>query len=243
MSQSIQTKKKIIIALPGGGIKSSFQVGFLKVLLSSKRFNQLFEIIEINGVSGGAIVGAYACNGQLDDLEKIYLSIQNKDEILQQWYETPYVGYYMSLCYALVKKRGFYNKEKLLSTFLDPLKLDKKNKDIIGMEKYHCVAVSIEGRCHKYINGSNKDIKKYIAGSASLPFAFEPEEINGEHFCDGGIFELYPLGNDKTNIDVIDYDGVDNDKYYLIVDLQKYVMGEMGNQLNIVMMMIKLVPI
>lgn len=220
--------KKIVIALPGGGIKSAFQLGFLKILLSSPRFKQFFTIDEINGVSGGSIVGAYACTGQLKELEDIYTSIRTKDDILHQWSEIPCVGYYASMAYALISKRGFYRKDKMMDMFLNPLNLEGKSKGCVGMSKYNCVAVNLEQKAHKYINGTTPEIKKYITASASLPFVFEPEEINGEHYCDGGIFELYPLGSNQTNIDAEDYEGIDNDKYYLVIDLQKYALDKNG---------------
>jgi len=194
----------------------------------------MFEIDSVNGTSGGAIVGAFACSGQLGDLEAIYRNIKSKNDFLQPWYDIPLIGYYASLMYAVVRKKGFFCKDKIINTFISAFKPEIKRQGAIGMDKYNCVVVDIDANLHKYVNGTSKNIKRYIVGSASLPFAFEPEEIDGRYYCDGGIFELYPIGSNKTNIDVEDYKGLDTSKYYLIIDLQLYESDKKGEPVKYV---------
>lgn len=205
----IMNKIPIKIILPGGGVKCSYQVGFMDALLSNDDFFNKYEIVEINGSSGGAIVGSYAATGQIDKLKDIIIKYEKLSDIFEPWFfiqhinKLPVIHFIMkfiNLLMAITKKSllnpyKFYKSIDLLN---ENMLKGCNNSKIIGLDKFNCVVTNLTDQKIEYINGTNKLIKDYIKASSTLWMLCPPYKINNKEYMDGGLCELYPMGHDKT---------------------------------------------
>ena len=67
--------KTIHFILPGGGVRGSFQAGFLYELFTKHK--DAFEIYKIDGTSVGSINGIASLLGEFDVLKDTWLNIKN----------------------------------------------------------------------------------------------------------------------------------------------------------------------
>ena len=202
-------KTPIKIILPGGGVKCSYQVGFMDALLSNDDFFKKYEIVEINGSSGGAIVGSYAATGQIEKLKDIITKYEKLNDVFEPWFYVPYINNLpvihfitklINLFFAITKK-SLLNPYKLYESidFLnDNMLRGCHDSKIIGLDKFNCVVTNLTDQKIEYINGTSKLIKDYIKASSTLWMLCPPYEINNKEYMDGGLCELYPMGHDKT---------------------------------------------
>lgn len=214
-------KKKISLALQGGGSHGAFTWGVLDRLLADGRI----EIEGISGTSAGALNAtllAYglACGGA--DAARAKLS--------QFWQEIIEFGKYSFLKPSLLDKmlsRGnmdfspsflfFDYMSKLFSPYeFNPLNINPL-RDILSKmidfdvlhEKDVCklfiAATNVNsGRLHIF---KNNDVSLLsVMASACLPFLFQAVQINGEHYWDGGYIgnpPLFPLINETKTQDIL----------------------------------------
>jgi len=222
------TKIPIKIILPGGGVKCAYQVGFLDELLNSDDFFNKYDVIEINGSSGGAIVGSYAATGQIKYIEEIISKHNSIDDVFIPWFDIPYINKLHILHFIIkiinlfisVTKRSLFNPKKLYDSIdgldIDVLKEQTYNK-IIGLNKFNCVVTNLSDQKIEYINGSNIYIKDYIKASSTLWLLCPPYVLNSKEYMDGGLCELYPFGHDATLPNVM----YDDDDIIKLIDIDK----------------------
>jgi predicted acylesterase/phospholipase RssA len=198
-------KTPVKIILPGGGVKCAYQIGFLNALLNNDDFFNKYEVIEINGSSGGAIVGSYAATGELNVLHEIIVSYTKLYDVFKPWFNIPYVEKLpiirtlirMINLFICVTKKSLLNPYKLYESIdlLNSSITDSDiNKKIIGLDKFNCVVTNLTEQKIEYINGTNKLIKDYIKASSTLWMLCPPYVINNNEYMDGGLCELYPMG-------------------------------------------------
>jgi len=196
LDTDIQTKnkKKIHFILPGGGVKGSFQAGFLYHLF--KNYSNEFEIAGIDGTSVGSVNGFTIITAiKTDNLEKLketWTTIKSLNDLFGMWSENYIIGKLSSLYYGFYNK-GLFNNEKLksmLETNIKPF-LNELPKEIL--EKYYCVVVNTSNGQTEYINGTNPKIIEYIVASASPWVISNPQLIDNIYYTDGGISETYPI--------------------------------------------------
>ena len=181
--------KNINLILQGGGIKGLVYIGCLRYLEENN-----YNINYIAGSSVGAIIGCLvACGYDSYELEEIInnlpievlLKKNNKEDI--------------------IKKRGLYSLENL-EIYLENLLLKKGKRvfnDIKVGNNYKVIMITTSLKYRrifvlpydlKYLN-INPDqfpIAKAAVMSASIPFFYEPYNLNNHYFYDGGISDNYP---------------------------------------------------
>lgn len=214
-------KKSIHFILPSGGVKGSFQAGFLYCLYTY--FSEYFTTYQIDGCSAGTINGIITMKNPLKlkefwysikTLEDIFCPISNMGKLV--WL---YNGFY---------RRGFYDTY-LLNKRLDVFSNSTDN--YVSPEKFNCVVTNISKGTYQYINGTHDKICSYAIASASPWIMCPPIKIEEDYYTDGALLSSYPIDNiniSEADLKVIICDkthfqktGLDNDKnlIYFLSDL------------------------
>lgn len=181
------------LVLSGGGAKGAYQVGVLKHLLGERQ--ERYDII--SGTSVGALNGTYLAMYQhgdearsIADLEKLWLSIDSS-KIWRKWYW----GALGMLPLVLPKWLG--GKQSAFSTA--PLRelvarhLHEENVATSG-KKLRVNAVNLNtGDRRVWTESDTAQLKLAVLASSSFPMFFEPVEIDGHLFTDGGVREVSPI--------------------------------------------------
>lgn len=182
-------KKKIHFILPGGGVRGSFQAGFLYKLFTD--YGENFDIYKIDGTSVGAINGIATILNSTDLLKEIWLSIKNINDFFSKWSNNPIVGQLYNL-YAGFYNNGLYSNNRLIELLENNLSDNLKNIDKDILEKYSCVVTNIKDAKIEYINGTSENLFEYVTASASPWIISNPIKINDILYTDGGLLETYP---------------------------------------------------
>lgn len=118
--------KKIHFILPGGGVKGSFQGGFLYELNQSGK--DLFTIGRVDGTSVGALNGFAFTLGRLQDIYDIWFRISSIHDIFENWTELPYISS-ITCGYRLINNYGLYGTNNLRNLICDVEDKFKKDQD------------------------------------------------------------------------------------------------------------------
>lgn len=185
-------KKSIHFILPGGGVRGSFQAGFIYHL--KKNYNHLFEIYQIDGTSVGALNGLSLIVDDHEHIKNIWYSIENIEHIFNPWTFKPLWNKFKTIYQGFFKK-SLYQNDGLKSIIYD--NMTKINNTLLN--KYNCVVTNVYTGEYEYINGSDENIKDYIMASAS-PWIISPMiSINNYMYIDGGLLQTYPIQNIKNS--------------------------------------------
>jgi len=185
-------KKNIHFILPGGGVRGSFQAGFIYQL--RKKYSDYFNIYRIDGTSVGALNGLLILLNDPEDIKNIWFSIDNIENIFNPWGMKPILNH-LKMIY-----NGFFHKSIYQSDGLQKLvrsNLSKVNKD--SMKTYNCVVTNVYRGDYEYINGEHDNIDDFIIASASPWIISPPVATNNYLYIDGGLLQTYPIDNVKNS--------------------------------------------
>jgi len=201
--------KSIHFILPGGGVRGSFQAGFLYELFT--KYNNSFELYRVDGTSVGSINGIATITKEFEVLKNTWLSINNINDFFGNWSNTPVIGKLSNLYY------GFYNNGVYNNSILKN-KLEKNLQESLNKltdeerSKYSCTVTNVNEARIEYVSGTNPDIFSYVTASASPWIVSNPLEIDNCLYSDGGVLETYPTSNVKDSIaDIIIIVGFDQE--------------------------------
>lgn len=181
-------RKKIKVVLSGSGTRYPVHVGGLLRLAEEG-----YEITEICGTSGGAIVAAgvasgYKINEEMVQLVKQLLPAKNK-----------LIDFSL---FALIFKWGLVKGDKLEALFNDyAIKTFKESKIPL-----HIVTTNIERQTTRVFSTAtdpDMSVAKAVRASLAIPGVFTPVKIDGELYVDGGVTANYYLDIFGTGEDVI----------------------------------------
>ena len=190
-------KKKIHFILPSGGIKGSFQAGFIHRLLT--KYNNLFEIYQIDGSSCGALNGLSMCCNDPNIIIQTWKKIKKLDDIFPPASDVYFLKKKLAAFYS-INSLGFSNNTKIKKIIND----NKANIINNLLPKFNCCTVNIDTGEEEYINGSNDKIYDYTLASASPWILTPPIKINNNYYTDGALFNRDPIQNiDKSDADLI----------------------------------------
>lgn len=221
MTTAKQPKKKINLALQGGGAHGAFTWGVLDTLLADGR-------IEIDGISGtsagamNAVVTAFGLSQGGNDVAR--------EKLREFWELTSKAGQEGILKPTpLDKMFSLGNMDfspnylfcDFISKIFSPYELNPLNINplrdvlakVVDFEKLHqSLACKLFIAATNVGNGklrvfSNQDVTlDAILASACLPFLFQAVEIEGQHYWDGGYIgnpPLFPLINETASKDIL----------------------------------------
>ena len=165
-------------------LKAVFRLVFLYQLFS--KYQDHFTIERIDSTSVGALNGYTLCINKLEELKKMWYDLNDIDDIFEKGIKIPYIDTLYGT-YNTIFNFGFYNSYSIYNK----LKENYEESDLFS--KFHCVVCDIENNEHKYINGTDEKIIKYVVASASPWLVVPPQEIDGKFYLDGGLVETYPI--------------------------------------------------
>lgn len=163
-------RKKVGLALGGGGAKGLVHIGVIKTLEKAG-----IPIDFVAGTSMGALVGGwYAATRNIVFLENIFLKIKKEDMIPSE--ETKGVE-----SSKLFKGEVF---AKLLTGLLDDKKIEQCSLP------FRAMATNVENG--KEVILSKGSLVDAIRASIALPIAFQPMKIGDQLLMDGGVCNPVP---------------------------------------------------
>ncbi len=173
-----EKKYKLGLALSGGGVKGFAHAGALKAM---EEFGMRPDVI--SGTSAGAIVAA------------LYSAGHSPTEICSLFKSK----YFNSFVEFNIPKNGLFG----ISGFLKFLKENIKFKSFEEMPiPIFVVATDLDnGRSVTFSSGEL--LHKKIIASACVPVIFNPIEIDGIHYVDGGIFKNFPVSVIREECDSV----------------------------------------
>ena len=163
----MEKKYKLGVALSGGGAKGFAHCG---ALLALEEFGLKPDVIA--GTSAGAIVGAlYAAGNSPVDISRMFIG---KD--------------FTNFVKFLIPKAGFFDHTPFEDFLEEYLKVHTFEELKITL---YVVASDLDHG--KSVVFSKGELLRCLLASCSIPVVFNPIEINGVHYVDGGIFRNFPV--------------------------------------------------
>ena len=179
------------LVLSGGAVNGFYTLGVLDVL---SRMGKLNNLKSITGVSIGAFIGV---------LMSLGLSARDiADRISEISSKGPNWGYaHLITLLPMYLRTGFLMDSKLYEEYLDDL---LKEYDINTMKELYnktnknvtIVVSNLTDFKVEYINYTDYPdmlVKDALLMSMCLPFCFEPRIFKEKTYCDGALFDSFPL--------------------------------------------------
>lgn len=161
----------VALALGGGASKGFAHIGVIKVLKENN-----IPVHIVTGTSAGAVVGSLYASGMSPDRLELEAEILNKADVVDFTLST----------------RGFIKGEKLQNWINAKVKNKPMDKFPI---KFGAVATEFgSGRMTVFSIGN---AGQAVRASASVPNVFQPAEISGKKYVDGGLSAPVPVSAAK----------------------------------------------
>lgn len=161
-------KFKTGLILSGGGVRGFAHAGILKALNEADIYPDV-----ISGVSAGAIVGALYADGHSPD--EIF-DIFRKDKSFFKYAKIKIPG------------RGLFKTIRLRNDLSKHLRA--KNLEDLEIPLVVAATNMSKGNMAYFDEG---EILDRVMASASIPILFEPVEIDGDLYIDGGVLDNFPV--------------------------------------------------
>lgn len=167
MSKQSKKKYKLGLALSGGGARGFAHIG-------------VFKLLEECGLRPDVIVGTSA--GAL--MGTLYADGYSPKEIMSL-----FTGHEFSKFASIqIPKMGLF----------DSSRFHKFIRQVIRAKRFEELQIPVivmttdldRGKAHAFTTGEIPDV---ITASCSVPIMFNPVNINGTHFVDGGLFNNFPV--------------------------------------------------
>lgn len=170
-------KKKVGLALSGGGARGFAHLGVVKALHEKGIFPEVFS-----GTSAGALVGVFLANGR--DPVEIFNFLKDRK--------------ILDVTKLVFPKSGLLNMTKVKKELERELAI--KDLKETKYPFYVCVSNITKGKVEYLCEGPAIDL---IIASASIPVLFSPVKINGDLYSDGGIFDNLPVKPIRELCDIV----------------------------------------
>ena len=202
-------KKSIHFILPAGGVRGSFQAGFLYELFT--KYSDSFKIHRVDGTSVGSINGIATICGEFEILKDTWCNITSINDLFEKWSNAPIIGALKNL-YLGFYNNGAYNNESLNAKLENELKRSLEDVDNEVLDRFSCVVTDVNKGTAEYISGTNPKILEYVTASASPWVVTNPKTIDDNLYTDGAVLETYPLKYiDESDADMIVIVGFDQE--------------------------------
>jgi NTE family protein len=183
-------------ALSGGGANGAYENGVIQRLAEAVEAGDIPEPDAIVGTSVGSLNASKLCQfpkGQFkagaEALDAEWDRLKSNRDI----YKPHFWGLVPSMfLFGLKLKRSIYNTEALQEHVRENL-----DPDLIAASGRHfaCNAVEIGGKSEsRWFETGDPHIVKGVLASSAYPIFFEPVQIEGAWYTDGGIRDTTPIG-------------------------------------------------
>lgn len=205
-----ETQPKVGLVLSGGGAKGFAHIGVLKIIDSLG-----IKVDYIAGTSMGAIIGGLYASGytgkQLDSIFKSTdfdtlindtfpresKSLFERKNSERYVLTLPFDNFKLTLPSGISRGQRVYN---LLYKLLLPVNSITSFKDL--PTPFFCIATNIETGQPVILDQGN--LAEAVVASGAFPSLFQPIDINGTLYTDGGVTNNYPINELKAKgIDLI----------------------------------------
>lgn len=170
------------LVLAGGGGKGAYQIGAFKALSECTLIN---NILGAAGTSVGALNMCILAQNNIDIGEKIWKKL-SPEKVL-----TPDLN-------MLDLKEGVFSREGLIDimdNYIDISKISKCSKSLFTtVSRFDSYGEGTPTPEYLRLNNMEEDkIKKVLLASSALPILYEPVNIEGGIYRDGGITDNLPI--------------------------------------------------
>jgi NTE family protein len=174
-------EEKTVLVLGGGGMKGLAHVGAWRALRESG-----VQVSEVVGTSIGALVGACICAGMdAEQLTEVAGTLQKTDILLLNRWAVLFNG---------IRQPAVFRGE----VFRKYMERVLPAREFAELKLPLCMnAVDLESGEEAWFGaGGRSDVPltDAIYASCALPVFYEPAEIDGRHYVDGGISDALPIG-------------------------------------------------
>lgn len=174
--------EKITLVISGGGVRGSFQAGFLHALIESNKY----EIEEIHATSIGSILAPLVINERKEALKKIFEDIQNFSDIFTTWW-FPLLRF-LNIFLRLGVFRSLNLPERVWDNLDDNEKVKAANRCYISAFNYS------KNKEHWFGGkGDTADLLQGLKASTALWLLVPPYRIENDYYVDGGSCNLFPF--------------------------------------------------
>lgn len=168
-------KKRIAVALGGGGVRGLAHIGVLEVLLEHGIQPDI-----VVGTSAGSIVGALYCdNPDIHIVKEIMINIRRKDVMHFSLFNS------MNIFSGPYSPMSLHKLEMFLEQHLSTVNIEEFKI------KYAAVSTDIVQHCPYVFDHGN--VIEAILASTALPPVFSPHKFQGMTLVDGGITHPVPV--------------------------------------------------
>lgn len=201
--------KSIHFILPSGGVRGSFQGGFLYELFT--HYSEHFSVHRVDGTSVGALNGIAVTCKKFDLLRSMWLEISNIRDFFSTWSSIPVIGTIKNYIDGFYNN-GLYNSSELRSKMDMHLKETVRVMPTQFLERFSCCVMNVSKARSEFIKGDHPDILDYVMASASPWILCNPKTIHGDVYTDGAVLDSYPLEFvDDSTADLIIIVGFDQE--------------------------------
>lgn len=193
-------KGKVGLVLAGGGGKGAYHIGVWKAL---NEYGISDNIGAVSGTSVGALNAALFSQGDYRIAETIWSNIEpnqilslDASKYLQSLKPNPM---FASLTKHLLKfvtkaaKIGVFSRSGMLEIINQYVNIKYISKSMIPCYATCCELPLCKPTYFPLQGETEKNIISILLATSALPFVFEPEEIKGSLYVDGGIKENIPI--------------------------------------------------
>lgn len=184
------------LVFAGGGGKGAYQIGVWKALVE---MDVAQNITAVSGTSVGALNAALFAHGNYEVAEEIYRNIKHSQILTLT--KTDLIRISTELLLKQNSRTTIFG-DKNSSIFSREGMIEIIN-EYINLNKLSCSAIKCIATCHdvfkarpKYfnLNGQNETkITNILLASSALPVIFEPVQIDGVTYYDGGMSDNVPV--------------------------------------------------
>lgn len=190
----MDTRFKLRVLLPGGGVKGAFQLGFLTEVLAHTTPQEggatnTYTIDAVYGTSVGALMAPLIANEDVATLKEVFDNIHTIADVVtyRHLLGVPITSPSLVAMYSLFQLGG-YQSIKLVETLESRLTPEQLQ---VAEQKCHVVAYDMLRDKERWFTGT--ELLQGVRCSSALWLAVPPVAYDDSFFSDGGVTEIYPI--------------------------------------------------